>query len=349
MIKKVNNYINDVISIIDNNLQCKSNNYQEKINNYNSYCRRLKENYFKRLKTIEKELPLLREKYFEALLGRTSQGRDYKGEYPRDIKKKIQNYEKALSPESKKVLIGSMEATGEFIKYLYYQEELNFDFSIFQGRPCLKSEWGQAYCTDESCLKRVKLILRDFTDPHTKVLFLGDDDLTSLVQGSLSSFYICVIDIDRELLEFIEEKNSGIHTRWVDLNKKIPSDLLNCFDAVCLNPYLNPDGIKMFLHAARDCLKKHRDSRIYMTSWPVAISEREYSDLQKSILDMGLIFREIITFFDWYDMTEWYSTMNNPTLISDMIGGEADPLLEKFSDLPAITPTMFILSPVSED
>jgi len=32
-----------------------------------------------------------------------------------------------------------------------------------------------------------------------------------------------------------------------------------------------------------------------------------------------------------------------------MIGGEADPLLEKFSDLPAITPTMFILSPVSED
>jgi hypothetical protein len=343
MLNKIKEYIRDINNIIDDGRE--NNKYCEEMNNYNKYTEKIRENYMERLKFIKKEMPLLKEKYMEALFGRSAEGTGYKGERPAEIKKKIKDYEKLLRPECAKVLIGSLEATKEFMKYLFYQEDLTFDFTNFEGRPALKAEWGQAYCNEVSCIKRVKLLLRDFTDNDSKVLFLGDDDLTSLVLKSLSNFELHVIDIDEELLQFIEKKNPAIHTKKIDLNREIPEDLTGYFDAVCLHPYLNLDGIKMFLKGAVDCLKKNKNSRIYMTSWPVALSDTEYITLQKTILESGLIFREIITNFDCYDLSDWYNDMDNTLNISVIGEIMGEPLVKKLSDLPAITPAMFILSP----
>ncbi|MEQ8171622.1 MAG: bis-aminopropyl spermidine synthase family protein [Candidatus Eremiobacterota bacterium] len=343
MVNKVKEYIREINNITDDG---KGNNkYYEKMNNYNKYMEKIKENYQKQLKFIEKEIPLLKDKYMESLFGRASEGTGYKGERPAEIRKKIEDYQQLLRPECAKVLLGSLEATKEFMKYLFYQEELAFDFTNFEGRPSLKAEWGQAYCNEASCLKRVKLLLRDFTDDSTKVLFLGDDDLTSLVLASLSNFEVHVIDIDEELLKFIKSKNPAIHTRTIDLNKEIPEDMAGYFDAVSLHPYLNLDGIKMFLRGSVDCLKKHKNSRIYMTSWPVALSDDEYATLQRIIIDSQLIFREIITNFDCYDLSDWYSDMDNTLNISAIGEIMGEGLVKKLAHLPAITPAMYILSP----
>jgi len=343
MVKKVKEYIREINNITNDGHG--NNKYREEMNNYNKYTEKLRENYEKRLKTIEKEMPFMQGKYMEALFGRASEGTGYKGERPAEIRKKIEDYQKLLRPECAKVLFGSLEATKEFMKYLFYQEDLTFDFTGFEGRPALKAEWGQAYCNEDSCLKRVKLLLRDFTDDNTKVLFLGDDDLTSLVLKSLSNFEVHVIDIDNELLQFIKGKNPAIHTKTIDLNKKIPEDMTGYFDAVCLHPYLNLDGIKMFLKGAVDCLKKHKNSRIYMTSWPVALSDSEYVTLQRTIIDSQLIFQEIITNFDCYDLSDWYSDMDNTLNIASIGEIMGEPLVKKLADLPAITPAMYILSP----
>jgi len=343
MFKKVKEYIRDIHNIINDGRE--NNNYCEKMNNYNRYTEDIRENYVKKLKFIEQEMPVLKEKYMESLFGRASEGTGYKGERPSEIKKRIEDYEKLSRPECAKVLLGSLEATKEFMKYLFYQEDLTFDFTSFEGRPSLKAEWGQAYCNEASCIKRVKLLLRDFTDDNSKILFLGDDDLTGLVLKSLSNFEVHVIDIDEELLNFIKKKNAAIHTKTIDLNKKIPEDMAGYFDAVCLHPYLNLDGIKMFLKGAVDCLKKHKNSRIYMTSWPVALSDAEYITLQRTIIDSELIFREIITNFDCYDLSDWYSDMDNPLNISAIGEIMGEPLVKKLADLPAITPAMYILSP----
>ncbi len=343
MVNKVKEYIRDITNITNGGHG--NNKYSEEMNNYNKYTEHVRENYQKGLTFIEKEMPLLKGKYMEALFGRASEGTGYKGEKPAEIKKKIEDYQKLLRPECAKVLLGSLEATKEFMKYLFYQEDVTFDFTNFEGRPSLKAEWGQAYCNEASCLKRVKLLLRDFTDDNTRVLFLGDDDLTSLVLKSLSNFEVHVIDIDDELLQFIKKKNPAIHTRTIDLNKKIPEDMAGYFDAISLHPYLNLDGIKMFLKGAVDCLQKHKNSRIYMTSWPLALTDNEYVILQRTIIDSQLIFREIITNFDCYDLSDWYSDMNNTLNIADIGELMGEPLVKKLANLPAITPAMYILSP----
>jgi len=71
MIKKVKEYIRDINNITNDGHG--NNKYREEMNNYNKYTEKLRENYEKRLKTIEKEMPFMQGKYMEALFGRASE------------------------------------------------------------------------------------------------------------------------------------------------------------------------------------------------------------------------------------------------------------------------------------
>jgi len=350
MIKKIKDYLTEIIQTVDEGLHTRSTTYHDRINNYNIYLNNMEEKYIKKLNLAREEVRGLEKKYKETFIKNISSGK-FKEQELIKIKEKVEKHYEENNPAFLKTLWMMFDGTKEFMKYDFsLSEELSFDFEIFKERPPVNIEWGQTICTEETCLKRIKLILRDFTEPDTKVLFIGDDDLNSLVMSSLSNFNISVIDIDDRLLKFIKEKSPEINTLKVDLNKDIPENLLGFFDAVAINPYWNYQGIKMFLDAAKKCLNKNKKSRIYITLWPVTITEKEYVALQKKILDEGFIFREIIPFFDWYDISDKHLYPDIVTILDTISGVSRDmkePLLEKITNFPASTAYMHILSPAS--
>lgn len=190
----------------------------------------------------------------------------------------------------------------EFIIFDYYErrkKERNFD--IFKKRPRLKAIFGQQPCTEDTTFQRIELIIRDFFSPDTKVLFVGDGDFCSLALKSLVDFEIHMLDIDREIITFIESKNMGIVTHNVNLAKGLPKELENYFDAVMLDPLWDIKGAEMFITPACSSMKKNKKSRLYTCICPVVTGD-DHGKLQKMIIDKGLVFHEIIKHFNWYEL-----------------------------------------------
>ncbi len=190
----------------------------------------------------------------------------------------------------------------EFIMFDYYErrkKERNFD--IFKKRPRLKAIFGQQPCTEDTTFRRIELILRDFFSPDTKVLFVGDGDFCCLALKSLVDFEIHMLDIDREIITFIESKNMGIITHNVNLANGIPKELENYFDAVMLDPLWDIKGAEMFINPACSSMKKNKKSRLYTCICPVVTGD-DHGKLQKMIIDRGLVFHEIIKHFNWYEL-----------------------------------------------
>ncbi|HPZ08994.1 MAG TPA: bis-aminopropyl spermidine synthase family protein, partial [Candidatus Eremiobacteraeota bacterium] len=214
---------------------------------------------------------------------------------------------------------------------------------IFKDRPRKKANFGQQYCTEGTTFSRVELILRDFSSPDTKVLFVGDGDLCSLALKSKVDFEIHMLDIDREIIRFIENKNTGIITHKINLAKGVPKELHNYFDAIMLDPFWDIKGAEMFINPACECIKKNKLSRIYVCICPLVIGDN-YWTLQKMILNKGLVFHEIIKHFNWYELNtdgaynqvlDIFSDINRKYFKSD--------LLNNSLNIPYATSDMHIL------
>ncbi|PHM28014.1 bis-aminopropyl spermidine synthase family protein [Xenorhabdus budapestensis] len=114
----------------------------------------------------------------------------------------------------------------------------------------------QAHTTLDTSIHKVMLLLNNPIVFKQKILFLGDDDLTSLAlmmafkkPGHYCKNNIYVKDIDKELLEFIrevsKENNFIINTEFVDL--KHSNKYAKSFDVILTDPPYTFDGLKLFL------------------------------------------------------------------------------------------------------
>jgi len=89
------------------------------------------------------------------------------------------------------------------------------------------------------------------------LLFLGDDDLTSLAivifakEFGLQLGSVVVLDVDKRILEFVEENCDAIgydiQTHCLDLKDGIPEQLKNSFDAFVTDPPYTVTGLSLFV------------------------------------------------------------------------------------------------------
>lgn len=165
-----------------------------------------------------------------------------------------------------------------------------------------KQELNQMPCTGATLKKRVKRILEDMPLKDKKVLFLGDDDFTSVALALTSDAEVHVVDIDPSILSGIQKASSKfgvkIHLHKHDLREKLPESLRDKFDLFFTDPVYSIRGIKLFLLQGLVALKSE-GCRGYLCM-PMVQCMRMLRFIESFILQVGFEIVNIERSFNEY-------------------------------------------------
>jgi len=177
-------------------------------------------------------------------------------------------------------------------------------------RPFPNRKYDQFTATVETTAMRVGL-LNFYEDIRGKrLLFLGDDDFTSIAVASFkTALKICVLDIDSRVLDeikFISEENKlGIEVIHSDLKKNLPDSCRNKFDIVFTDPPYTEKGIKLFLSRAVESLDTSNfAARVYACYGNSDRSKERFLPINEIFVSLGLMTRWVFDKFNRYQGAE---------------------------------------------
>ena len=174
------------------------------------------------------------------------------------------------------------------------------------GRGPAKRELDQVYATADTVLSRAQRLVRA-GEAQRGLLFLGDDDLTSIAVHLLGvERKITVVDIDEDLLGLMRTQaeargwqHDGVHH---DLRDPLPPAMRGRFGCVFTDPPYAPEGFELFVSRAVEALKP--DGRLYICfGWSRRASERGLAK-QRILTDAGLMLEEALPDFNVYEGAE---------------------------------------------
>ncbi|NHJ32550.1 MAG: putative methyltransferase [Asgard group archaeon] len=204
-----------------------------------------------------------------------------------------------------------------------------------EQRPTPNTSLDQAFGKPITALRRAYFMLQNDDLEGRNILLLGDDDFTSLAIALLNiTVNITVLDIDMRLTDVIEkiskENKYNISCIIHDLRKPIPNELIEQFDTILTDPPYTIPGLRLFLSRSVKALKKEKGRKIYL-AFPHR-APNEMFDIQKVIMDHGLVIEEIIPGFNLYDGAEIHG--NTTSLMVLVTTTNFQPVIEKeFKDV----------------
>ena len=185
---------------------------------------------------------------------------------------------------------------------------------ILENRPEPDFALDQSHAISSTVINRALYLLKKGDIEGRKILFLGDDDATSLAIGLLNiAAEITVIDIDPNVIKFLSEgaktlslKNYNVLTH--DLRKSFPESVLNNYDIVVMDPPYTNEGLRLFLKRAKQVLKtsvniEGKEHKVIGKKCLLCFGNKppnEMQQIQSSILDHGFILKELIPYFNIY-------------------------------------------------
>lgn len=225
--------------------------------------------------------------------------------------------------------------TTEIIKSIFKDFSIEEDlWKIFEGpdfkkiiallktygglRPAPKRDYDQFTATAKTTARRACL-MNFFGDITLKrILFLGDDDFTSLAVASLGiAMDIKVLDIDKRILQRIrqiaQEKKYPIQVDEYDVCNILPDLYARKFDVVFTDPPYTILGMNLFLSRAIKSLDlENKAARIYICYGNSDRAKERYLPIYKLLIDSGLMIRWVFDKFNRYSQAE--SIGNSSTL-----------------------------------
>lgn len=183
-------------------------------------------------------------------------------------------------------------------------------------RPKPKRNLDQFLATAETVLKRTTLLGDSENISQKKVIFLGDDDLTSLVVSFFYNFKkVTVVDIDGELLNFIagvaKKEKLAVEVFKHDLRNPLPKEFRD-YDIVFFDPPYTPQAVSVWLNRAvevtlgTDIAKQKKtpellSSKQYFMCYGYTDRSTERGlAIQKIISDCGFVIQEKMRKFNTY-------------------------------------------------
>ena len=181
--------------------------------------------------------------------------------------------------------------------------------SIKEKRPLAKREYDQFTATIETTARRVSLL--DFFGDlkQKKLLFLGDDDFTSIATASLKEAErIVVVDIDerilREIQDLSDERGFGVETITFDARKKLPKELMAKFDVVFTDPPYTEKGFNLFVSRAIETLDpSNKAARVYACYGSSDRAKERFLPIYEVFVNSGLM-RWVFDKFNRYQGAE---------------------------------------------
>ncbi len=176
--------------------------------------------------------------------------------------------------------------------------------SVLAGRPTPDPNYNQGLISFTDLALKASFMYERGDLEDRAILLIGDDDLFSLYLGMLGMGQrIFVLDIDKGVLRFIEEKAGAlrlnIETMEFDLNRSLPHHLRNAFDVFISEP---PEGIKGMLtflkRGIRSLTEGGGSGYIGMTM--VESSLRKWYEVQAMLTRNRLVITDVLRNFSLY-------------------------------------------------
>lgn len=208
-------------------------------------------------------------------------------------------------------------------RYISPRIESLFDVlnPIFEARPQVDTALDQSKNTVETAIQRALYLYDEGALEGNDVLFIGDDDFTSVAVGNLFHILfpedpklvpksITVIDVDERILERIDAEfgklKLDVKTVLYNLKDPIPADLRGRFDMVITDPAYSINGLQLFLSRAIEMMKNDFRQRIGLDIF-LSYAHRSPDktvEFQRLLSSMGLAMMEIIPAFNKYEGSE---------------------------------------------
>jgi len=171
--------------------------------------------------------------------------------------------------------------------------------------PKPKRAYDQFYTTSETVVKRVKLLVESGDLAGRSILFLGDDDLTSLAAGFVGTAKeISALEIDEDIIDLIKnisnKQSLGIKTQVWDLKMGLPKDYFNKYDTVFTDPPYTEAGFDTFLRRSLEATKNQLSSSHYICYGTSSLSREKFLKIQKIIDKYSLFIKGKYSNFNKY-------------------------------------------------
>lgn len=191
-----------------------------------------------------------------------------------------------------------------------FQETVKLIAGCQKSRPVPKREFDQFSATPETTARRAAL-LNFFGDIRGKrLMFLGDDDITSVAVVSYGTAQeIVVLDIDERILKTIEtvsaEQGFKVKTLAYDARSELPISLQGKFDVVFTDPPYTPAGMELFVSRSAQALDlKNQTARLYVCYGNSDRAKERFLPIYEVFGDSGLMMRWVFDKFNRYHGAE---------------------------------------------
>ncbi|WP_421077026.1 bis-aminopropyl spermidine synthase family protein [Methanothermococcus sp. Ax23] len=210
----------------------------------------------------------------------------------------------------------------------YFEDILKKHKKYAKMRPTVNTSIDQSFATPETATYRAAFMADRGDLEGKKILFVGDDDLTS-IPTAMSGLCdeVVVMDIDDRLLNLIDEisekEDLNIKTVKHDFRNSIKNEYMGAFDTIFTDPPYTLEGLKLFLSRGVEGLGEGGGGALYLAFSHKPIDE--YLELQRIINSMGFVIYELIPGFNTYEGSE---IIGNTTFLARLIGKN----LKKFEE-----------------
>lgn len=200
--------------------------------------------------------------------------------------------------------------------------------NLLNKRPTPIPWLDQTHGTAETALLRALFMLERGSIEGREILFLGDDDFTSIAVSLLhAAKRVTVIDVDHRLIETIneisEKENLEINCIKHDLKNPLPKKLLGKYDIAFTDPPYTIPGLVLFLSRGITSIRRQKSGSIYLAY--AHRSPEELLKIQKTLNKMGLCIAEHIPKFNKYKGAEMFA--NTTSIIRLETTEETQPLI----------------------
>ncbi len=191
-----------------------------------------------------------------------------------------------------------------------FRETVGFLQSIKEKRPSPKREYDQFTATIETTARRASLMSFFGDVKGKKLLFLGDDDFTSVAAANLrEAERIVAVDIDerilREIQDLSDSRGFGIETVEYDARKTLPKGLAGKFDVVLTDPPYAPEGFNLFVSRAIETLDRdNKAARVYACYGNSDKAKERFLPIYEVFTNSGLMMRWVFDKFNRYQGAE---------------------------------------------
>jgi len=172
-------------------------------------------------------------------------------------------------------------------------------------RPRSKRRLDQFRATPATSVARAQVIDSQLLADEQHILFLGDNDITSLALAHISKpASIAVLDIDNEVLEAIGavQGSAPIVCEQYDACEPLPRRYVHSFDLAVTDPPYSANGLLLFLSRLAQALVKDCRGHVFL-SYGFSMRARERGlEMQRIVGDVGFLIYKI-----WPNLNEYYA------------------------------------------